>query len=288
MLLKPSDSKQTLSLKHVLHFSQVIPPRQVSRLLDDAGLGELNWQNYSARQQSWLNQGLLESCRLMEDLPQLDARLPESSPDAHQAPGDDLPYFWSLLPWVVLEDVLTLWCAWYHLGAISLIINRADLDAFQNLLGDDYEWLMAHGRLHPANPNPVIHASSRSFRSLFQKKLGEKLGRKHRTSEMTDNSHSPILNAAHWPQQKARTISSLLHSVTHSWPHFWKEMMFLKCAVKADTASSGKGRQIAFSAAVPNGSEMQLVQGVTVSPSLMFCLERKYPEWFEWLKQSLQ
>lgn len=273
MLLRASDTELQLVVKHCLCLHQVIHPTQAAAALAElgltkaelpdcegsesgnAGLNSIQWwtEELSAPQQAWLNQGLLEHFGLMPLLSEL-AQL----------------QYWALLPWQVLEEVLILWSAWFHLDAITRIICRNDLQAIRDNLGNDYDWLMAHGRLHPANPHPT-ELSSHSHSSLSW--LSNLTRRSRSKSARTPYS----ITALNWQQEKARTRNLIVGKLTQDWPESWRQLMQLKLPVCSENESTSSS---ALSSSSINTATLNVFY-----PSLMVCLQRKSPEWYEWLKR---
>ena len=297
MLLKTSDTEQQLVLTHCLRLHQVIHPTQIAAVLAKLGLADTglpaselpgsglvspdlngrSWwtENLSAPQQAWLNQGLLEHCGLMPLLSELG----------------QLQY-WALLPWQILEEVLTLWCAWFHLDSITRIICRSDLQAIRDNLGDDYDWLMAHGRLHPANP----HSTEFSTRSRSSFSWLSKLTKRSRFKSVSTLSSSTAsrsttasfstadsyqITALNWEQEKERTRVLIVGKLAQDWPESWRLLFQLKFPVCSENESIPSSPST-FSSLSINTATLSVL-----SPSLMVCLQRKSPEWYEWLQQIL-
>ncbi|MGR5147816.1 hypothetical protein ACQKP8_14875 [Photobacterium alginatilyticum] len=285
MLLRASDTEQQLVVKHCLCLHQVIHPTQTAAALAElgltkaelpesegsesvnAGLNSSQWwtEVLSAPQQAWLNQGLLEHFGLMPLLSELA-----------------LLQYWALLPWQVLEEVLILWSAWFHLDAITRIICRNDLQAIRDNLGNDYDWLMAHGRLHPANPHSTEFSShSRSSLSWLSNLARRSRSKSVRTlgsntiSQSTAASHS--ITALNWQQEKAQTRNLIVGKLTQDWPESWRRLLQLKLPVCSENESTSSS---ALSSLSINTATLN-----ALSPSLMVCLQRKSPEWYEWLKR---
>ncbi|MCG7587239.1 hypothetical protein [Photobacterium sp. OFAV2-7] len=279
VLLRASDTEQQLVVKHCLCLHQVIHPTQIAAALAElgltkaelpdsegsesvnAGLNNSQWwtEELSAPQQAWLNQGLLEHFGLIPLLSEL-------------APLQ----YWALLPWQVLEEVLTLWSAWFHLDAITRIICRNDLQVIRDNLGNDYDWLMAHGRLHPANPHPT-ELSSHSHSSFSWL---SNLARRSRSKSARDLGSSTAPNsitALNWQQEKARTRNLIVGKLTQDWPESWRWLLQLKLPVCSEKESIPPS---AFSSLSINMATLKVL-----SLSLMVCLQRKSPEWYEWLKR---
>ncbi|OLQ81617.1 hypothetical protein BIT28_09600 [Photobacterium proteolyticum] len=273
MLLRASDTEQQLVVKHCLCLHQVIHPTQTAAALAElrltkaelpdsegsesgnAGLNSSYWwtEDLSSPQQAWLNQGLLEYFGLMplfSELAQLQ--------------------YWALLPWQVLEEVLTLWSAWFHLDAIIRIICRHDLQVIRDNLGNDYDWLMAHGRLHPANPHP-IELSSHSHSSLSWL---SNLARRSRSKSARDPYSITALN---WQQEKAQTRNLIVGKLTQDWSESWRWLLQLKLPVCSENASTPSSALSSLS--------INTATSKALSPSLLVCLQRKSPEWYEWLKR---